>query len=76
MGFSMYPDDVQDPPTYWSGAGHVQQLYNLLEELNLLAKKITIIGFSMGFAFTYSLTHSLLLTHYYSLAHSLTHSFS
>ena len=59
MGFSMYPDEVQDPSAFWSGAGHVQQLFDLLEELNLLGKKIIIIGFSMGFAITYSLTHSL-----------------
>lgn len=48
MGFSKYPDDVQDPPIYWSGSGHVQQLYDLLDELNLLKKKLIIIGFSMG----------------------------
>ena len=48
MGFSEYPDDAQDVSAYWSGPGHVQQLYDLLEELNLLEKKIIIIGFSMG----------------------------
>jgi len=48
MGFSRYPDEAKDDPTYWSGPGHVQQLYDLLEELNLLGKKIIIIGFSMG----------------------------
>ena len=58
MGFSKYPDDVQDPPIYWSGSGHVQQLYDLLDELNLLKKKLIIIGFSMGLI-THSLTNSL-----------------
>ena len=48
MGFtSLHPSESRRDET-WKGKGHVQQLYDLLRELNMLRPPLFLIGHSMG----------------------------
>jgi len=48
MGFTKFPAGANDDT--WRGPGHVQQLYSLLRELNMLRPPLFLIAHSMGAA--------------------------